>query len=189
MKPIEAAAALQQLLSAARRIVVFTGAGISTESGIPDFRSPDGIWSKFKPIQFHDFLASQELRTEAWRRKFILDRELLVATPNRGHRAVATLVSRGDCACVITQNIDGLHQASGVPTSKRVELHGNGTYATCLDCGARYELAPLQRAFETTGGVPDCAVSPLDERLGCSQARTVAAKGRRQCIRSSSRPS
>ena len=157
MNATEASAALQPWLRAAHRIVVFTGAGISTESGIPDFRSPAGIWSKFKPIQFHEFVASHEMRTEAWRRKFILDRELLAAAPNRGHRAVATLVSRGDCACVITQNIDGLHQASGVPTSKIVELHGNGTYAICLDCGARHELAPLQRAFETTGSVPDCA--------------------------------
>src|SRR6516225_8522789 len=109
-------------------VVVFTGAGISTESGIPDFRSPGGIWTRYKPIDFAEFLASEEARREAWRRKFATDPTIRQAKPNRGHRAVAALVERGKAAAVITQNIDGLHQASGVPDARVIELHGNTTY-------------------------------------------------------------
>jgi NAD-dependent deacetylase len=106
---------LRHLIERARRAVVFTGAGISTESGIPDFRSPGGVWTKQAPIDFQDFVASEEARRLSWRRRFASDAVMRNAEPNRGHRAVATLVRRGNAAAVITQNIDGLHQASGVP--------------------------------------------------------------------------
>jgi NAD-dependent protein deacetylase/lipoamidase len=149
-------AALAEAIAAARRAVVFTGAGISTESGIPDFRSPGGIWTRLAPIEFSDFLASAEARRETWRRRFALDETLALAAPNRGHRAVAELVRHGIAAAVITQNIDGLHQASGVPADRVVELHGNTTYATCLDCGKRYELAPLRAAFACDETPPAC---------------------------------
>ncbi len=148
--------ALKKLINACEQLVVFTGAGISTESGIPDFRSPQGIWSKMQPIQFQDFLASDEMRRESWRRKAIIDEDIDRALPNRGHRAVSALVASGKCHTVITQNIDGLHQASGVPENKLVELHGNGTYAACLDCGARYELAPILKAFKVDETLPIC---------------------------------
>jgi NAD-dependent deacetylase len=147
---------LSSCLASANRIVCFTGAGISTESGIPDFRSPNGLWSQFKPIEFQDFISDEAHRREAWRRKFIIDRDMRRAQPNRGHRAVAHLVADGRCACVITQNIDGLHQQSGIPANKIVELHGNGTYASCLECSARVELAPIQAAFELDGSLPYC---------------------------------
>jgi NAD-dependent deacetylase len=147
---------LQRLLAASRRAVVFTGAGISTESGIPDFRSPGGIWTQMKPIMFQDFCASREMRREAWRRRFASDPVMRAAEPNRGHRAVARLVREGKVSAVITQNIDGLHQASGIPDRQVIELHGNTTYAICLDCGERYELEPLRAAFEREGDVPDC---------------------------------
>ncbi len=149
--------ALAKLLDASRQMVIFTGAGISTESGIPDFRSPQGIWSKMQPIQFQDFLASEEMRREAWRRKTIIDKDIDNALPNRGHRAVSALVTSGKCHTVITQNIDGLHQASGIPEENIVELHGNGTYAACLDCGERYELAPILNAFNVDESLPVCA--------------------------------
>src|SRR4051812_48199827 len=150
-------ASLRSMIEQARRIVVFSGAGISTESGIPDFRSPgSGTWEKMKPIYFDDFLRSAEARREAWRRRFESDATMRAAEPNRGHRAVARLVREGKVAAVITQNIDGLHQASGIPERQVIELHGNTTYATCLDCAERYELAPLQVAFERDGDVPDC---------------------------------
>jgi NAD-dependent deacetylase len=151
------AAPLAAHLNAARRLVFFTGAGISTESGIPDFRSPGGIWSRMAPIPFQDFLGSEEMRREAWRRKMATDVPMRAAAPNRGHRAVAELVSRGLCACVITQNIDGLHQTSGVPQEKLVELHGNATYAVCLSCGMRHELAAIFAAFERDETLPLCA--------------------------------
>ena len=109
---------LEVLLGESQRTVIFTGAGISTESGIPDFRSPNGIWSKTTPIYYQDFVASEEARREAWRRKMIADREMREAEPNRGHRAVAELVSRDTVTSVITQNIDGLHQKSGVSDVK-----------------------------------------------------------------------
>lgn len=148
--------ALRELLRGARRAVVFTGAGISTESGIPDFRSPGGIWSRMAPIEFDDFVRHEHMRREAWRRKFETDKSIRAAAPNRGHRAVASLVARGVVSCVITQNIDGLHQASGVPEDRLVELHGNTTYARCLSCTQRHELDPIREAFEAHGTLPVC---------------------------------
>jgi NAD-dependent deacetylase len=144
------------IIERARQAVVFTGAGISTESGIPDFRSPGGIWTKMAPIDFSDFLASEEARRETWRRRFEADDTWRNAQPNRGHRAVAELVRRGTAAAVITQNIDGLHQASGVPVAQVIELHGNSTYAHCLDCARRYEIAEVRAAFEKDEAAPVC---------------------------------
>lgn len=152
----QAADRLRDLLRAARRVVVFTGAGISTESGIPDFRGPGGLWTRNKPIEFGDFLASEEMRRENWRRKIEVDKTIRPAEPNRGHLAVAALVRRGLATAVVTQNVDGLHQKSGVPDERVIELHGNGTYATCLDCGTRYELDAIKAAFEIDETPPTC---------------------------------
>jgi NAD-dependent deacetylase len=148
---------LRELIGSAKRIVAFTGAGISTESGIPDFRSPGGIWTRYKPIYFDDFMASDEMRRESWRRKFATDETMLKAEPNAGHRALAKLVEQGRMSTIITQNVDGLHQRSGVPDSKVIELHGNATYASCLDCGHRHELEPIRKAFLGSGKLPLCA--------------------------------
>jgi len=147
---------LREMIDGAQRIVAFTGAGISTESGIPDFRSPGGIWTKYQPIYFDDFMSSEEMRREAWRRKFATDETMLKAEPNAGHRALARLVELGKMTAIITQNVDGLHQRSGVPASKIIELHGNATYASCLDCGQRHELAPIRKAFVGKGTLPLC---------------------------------
>ena len=148
---------LAACLKRCRRAVVFTGAGISTESGIPDFRSPGGIWSRNAPIDFRTFLASDEARRESWRRKLEIDRNVSRAAPNRGHLAVAELVRAGRVLAVVTQNIDGLHQLSGVPDEALVELHGNGTYARCLSCRERYELEPILRAFQADETLPICS--------------------------------
>jgi len=147
---------LRQLMQASRRAVIFTGAGISTESGIPDFRSPGGIWEKYRPIEYADFLASEAQRIEYWRRKFELEPVIGAARPNAGHYAVARLLQDGPVACVVTQNIDGLHQQAGVPDDCIVELHGNTTYAVCLRCGDRYGLAEIRVAFEQNGAAPVC---------------------------------
>jgi NAD-dependent deacetylase len=147
---------LARLIERARQAVVFTGAGISTESGIPDFRSPGGIWTRMAPIDFSDFLSSEEARRETWRRRFEADDTWRKARPNRGHRAIAELVRLGTVAAVITQNIDGLHQASGIPAEQVIELHGNSTYAHCLDCARRYEIADLRVGFERDGAAPVC---------------------------------
>jgi NAD-dependent deacetylase len=147
---------LRSLIGDCKRGVVFTGAGISTESGIPDFRSPGGIWTKYQPIQFQDFMQSEEMRREFWRRKFATDEVMRKARPNMGHLAVAKLVQNGKIASVITQNVDGLHQESGVPDEKVIELHGNSTYATCLDCGKRYEIDAIGEAFKKDKTLPVC---------------------------------
>jgi NAD-dependent deacetylase len=147
---------LKRMIADAGTIVGFTGAGISTESGIPDFRSPGGIWTKYKPIEFSDFMASEEARRETWRRKFATEPTLNKATPNAGHRALAKLVEQGKMPAIITQNIDGLHQASGVPDNKVIELHGNTTYAACLDCRRRYELDWVRNIFADDERLPVC---------------------------------
>ncbi|HET6182565.1 MAG TPA: Sir2 family NAD-dependent protein deacetylase [Acetobacteraceae bacterium] len=149
-------AKLGGLLETSRQAVIFTGAGISTESGIPDFRSPGGFWTRHAPIYFDEFLTSEAARRETWRRRFSMDETLKAARPNRGHVAVAELIRRGTAQTVITQNIDGLHQAAGVPADRVIELHGNTTYAACLDCNARYELEPIRAAFERDGTLPRC---------------------------------
>ena len=149
-------AELTRMIAAARRMVVFTGAGISTESGIPDFRSPDGVWSKMKPIYFQEFVAREDKRREAWERAFSGRAGWVGRKPNAGHMAVARLVAQGRCSAVITQNVDNLHQASGVPPEKVIELHGNASYATCLECGLRHELEDLKALYEATGDLPAC---------------------------------
>ncbi len=149
---------LRRMIDEARRIVFFTGAGISTESGIPDFRSPGtGLWTKMKPIQFQDFLASDEIRQESWRRRFEGERAMERAEPNRGHRAIARLVETGKVLAVITQNVDNLHQDSGVPDDRVIELHGNASYAKCLGCELRYEMAELEAQFRRHGRVEPCS--------------------------------
>jgi len=147
---------LQDLIATGRNIVVFTGAGISTESGIPDFRSPGGVWSRHKPINFQDFLASEAKRREYWRLKFLMDKDIRSAKPNAGHRAVARLVRSGKALCVITQNIDGLHQDAGIDEEHVIELHGNTTYAACLGCSRRFEPEAIRVAFERDESLPVC---------------------------------
>jgi NAD-dependent deacetylase len=144
------------LIAASRRMVAFTGAGISTESGVPDFRSPGSPWLANRPIPFDQFMASRDARAEAWRRKFVMDDLYAHAAPSRGHRALANLAAAGRLQAVITQNIDGLHQASGLGDRDVIELHGNGSYAACLACGLRCELADVRRRFEASGAAPDC---------------------------------
>lgn len=147
---------LQTLIDECNRAVVFTGAGISTESGIPDFRSPGGVWTKMQPIDFRDFVGSEDMRRESWRRRFEGGDKLVGAKPNKGHDAVAELVAKDKVSHVITQNVDNLHQDSGVPDDKVIELHGNATYAACLDCRKRYELNDLREPFLERGEIPIC---------------------------------
>lgn len=147
---------LADLIAQSRRAVVFTGAGISTESGIPDFRSPGGVWSRMKPIWFDEFVKSEERRREAWNRVFANSSGWVGARPNAGHLAVARLVAAGKVAAVITQNVDNLHQDSGVPAEQVIELHGNASYAKCLACGLRHELEVLKQSFLGEDRIPEC---------------------------------
>jgi NAD-dependent deacetylase len=149
---------LRRLIDDAQRIVFFTGAGISTESGIPDFRSPGtGLWTKMSPIQFQDFLASDEVRQESWRRRFTGARAMDGASPNIGHRAIARLAEAGRTLAVITQNVDNLHQDSGLPDDMVIELHGNASYAKCLSCELRYEIADLEARFRRHERIDPCS--------------------------------
>ena len=153
-----AGADLRGLVEKARQVVGFTGAGISTECGVPDFRSPGSPWMIHKPMPFDEFLASPAARREAWRRKFIMDDLYRDAAPGRGHLALGALVAAGRMPAIVTQNIDGLHHSAGMPAERVIELHGNGTYATCLTCGWRHELAAIRPAFEASGEPPRCII-------------------------------
>ncbi len=142
-------------LADARRPVAFTGAGISTESGIPDFRSPGGVWSRNKPVYYDDFLASAEARFEYWRQKAEIAGDFEVAQPNAGHLTLARWEQSGRLAGVITQNIDGLHQQAG--SRYVLELHGTARWIECVDCHERFEPLPLIAVFRQQQAVPDCA--------------------------------
>ena len=159
----------KELINESSEIVVFTGAGISTESGIPDFRSPGGLWTKFKPIDFESFMSSEDVRIESWRRKFNIDNTISKAKPNKGHEAIAHLVKKGKVNAVITQNVDNLHQDSGIPMDKVIELHGNTTYAICLSCKKRYEINVIKKEFLKTEIPPVC-----DECDGIIKTATIS---------------
>jgi NAD-dependent deacetylase len=132
------------------KIVVFTGAGVSTESGIPDFRSPGGVWDRYDPNEFlyHKFLSSEETREKYWAFSMSLWPVITKAEPNPAHIAIEYLHRLGKLDCVITQNIDGLHQRAGVPDDKVIELHGTMRYVVCLDCGKRYKREEIQQRLE-----------------------------------------
>lgn len=147
---------LGDMIASAGIIVPFTGAGISTECGIPDFRSPGGIWTRNRPITFDEFVASQQARDESWRRRFAMEEVFAAAKPGRGHRALASLHRAGKIPAVITQNIDNLHQASGFAADRVIELHGNTTYARCIGCGQAYQLDWVKRRFDKDGAAPYC---------------------------------
>ena len=148
---------LGEMIASAKRIVPFTGAGISTECGIPDFRSPGGIWTRHRPIMFDEFVASQEARNESWTRRFAMEPTFAAAKPGRGHRALAALYKAGKSPGVITQNIDNLHQVSGIAPDDVIDLHGNPTYARCLDCGKRFDIPWVRQKFSESGIAPSCS--------------------------------
>jgi NAD-dependent deacetylase len=147
---------LRDMIAQARRITAFTGAGISTDSGISDFRSPGGVWSRMKPILFQDFVADEAQRREAWHRAFSGRAGWTGRAPNAGHMALVRLAKAGRLAQVITQNVDNLHQASGLSADQVIELHGNASHATCLSCDLRHEIEDLRPAFEVHGQLPVC---------------------------------
>jgi len=148
---------LAQLIIESKKVIVFTGAGISTESGIPDFRSPGGIWSKYDPEDFtiQKFLSGPAARKAIW--KMSAESGLLTeAEPNPAHYAIAELYHLGKLDCVITQNIDNLHQKAGVPEDKVFELHGNTRWAVCLSCRRRFPMPEVLQKIKAGIEVPDC---------------------------------
>ena len=147
---------MAQKIAEAGTNVVFTGAGISTESGIPDYRSPGGIWDKFQPIYFQEFMTSKEARIEYWRRKSELYPDLVRAKPNPAHMAVFHLYEMGLVEAVITQNIDGLHQQSGLPEDSVIELHGNTLRVRCMHCESISSAHEVQKRIEEGDSAPEC---------------------------------
>ncbi len=147
---------IAERIAKAGKNVVFTGAGISTESGIPDYRSKGGIWDKFQPVYFDDFMSSKSARIEYWRRKSELYYDLAQAEPNTAHEALVTLYEKGYLEAVITQNIDGLHQKAGLPDEKVLELHGNTLRVRCMSCGKTSSIHEAQKRIEAGDLAPEC---------------------------------
>ncbi len=147
---------LQDLIKKSEQLVFFTGAGISTNSGIPDFRGPKGVWKTSKPIYFQEFISSKDKRLESWERKFSNELSIDSAKPNEGHFKIAEIMKSKDESHLITQNVDNLHQDSGISGAQITELHGNATYAKCLDCEQRYDLNLLKEEFLVTKEPPIC---------------------------------
>lgn len=149
---------LAGMIASARRILAFTGAGISTESGIPDFRSPGGVWDRYAPIRYQDFLRDAESRRETWRRGLHTYPVVAGAQPNAAHLALVELERRGRLAAVVTQNIDGLHQKAGHDPNVVVELHGNAHRVRCIECGAGFEREQIHQRVVAGEEEPPCAV-------------------------------
>ena len=171
---------LSKYIKKAKKIVIFTGAGISTESGIPDFRGPKGIWKSVSPIFFQDFISSEEVRIESWKRKFS-DKDIIKkALPNIGHIAVSAIINDKPGSHLITQNVDNLHQDAGLSEVKITEIHGNSTYAKCLDCQKRYELEPIKEQFLKNQTIPYCEeCSGIVKQATISFGQSMPEKGMR----------
>jgi len=143
-------------IAEAGRNIVFTGAGVSTESGIPDFRGKGGIWDRFKPVYYDEFMSSRDARIEHWRQKMELYDGLMRAKPNPAHVGITVLHRMGLVEAVITQNIDGLHQAAGLPADKVIELHGNTTRAVCVSCGTLFSIQEIRQRIRAGDPAPEC---------------------------------
>jgi NAD-dependent deacetylase len=147
-----------KLVKTSKSTVILTGAGISTESGLPDFRSDNGFWTKNKPIQFNEFLLSEEKQRLSWERNIELHSLLKNIKPNLGHMFVEKIISLQKNNFLITQNIDGLHQKSGVPKNKIIEIHGSAIEAACLECEAKQNILDFHDAIKFEGPLPKCTV-------------------------------
>lgn len=139
-----------------RAIVFFTGAGISTESGVPDFRSPGGVWTRYQPVLFQDFLASEAARIQHWQLKKATYELFKTVKPNIGHYAIYEFEQRGQLLGLITQNIDGLHKLAGTSEEKLIELHGTDRLVTCLNCGKRYAPVDIYENLGEEFTAPTC---------------------------------
>jgi NAD-dependent deacetylase len=147
---------LVELLRGARKILVFTGAGISTNSGIPDFRGPDGVWKKRQPVYYHDFMRSEAARIEHWDYKLEAWPTFRAAKPNATHRAIVNLECASKVRAVVTQNIDALHASAGTIAEHLIELHGTNAFVECQSCGKRSDPEPHFESFRQTRRPPVC---------------------------------
>lgn len=170
-------------LKASKALVFFTGAGISTESGVPDFRSPGGVWTKYRPVLFQDFLASESARVQHWQLKKATYELFKTVQPNLAHFAICAYEQRGQLSGLITQNIDGLHTIAGIPDEKLVELHGTDRLVTCLRCGKRYQPADVYETLGEEFTAPTCDACGgflKSANISFGQSMPVAAMQRAQ---------
>jgi NAD-dependent deacetylase len=193
MKPLNGMSQNIELLAKeivnSKHLIAFTGAGISTESGIPDYRSKGGIWDKFRPVYIDEFMSSQESRIKYWQRKTELYSALVNAPPNAAHRGLAELYRLGFLKTVITQNIDGLHQKAGVPDDATIELHGNNLRVRCMSCGSLSSIHEAHERIQSGDLAPECEcggfLKPDTISFGQSLRSDVLAKADEQCRLSS----
>ena len=158
---------IADLILSSSKIVVLTGAGISTESGLPDFRSDNGFWKNNKPIQFNDFIRDEKLRRLSWLRNIELHKLLKQITPNSGHELVKKIISLNKANILITQNIDGLHQESGMDQNQIIEIHGNAKRAACLDCHKINNIYDFHNSVNQDLKLPKCSFWQRDGK-GCN---------------------
>ncbi|MCG8636463.1 MAG: Sir2 family NAD-dependent protein deacetylase [Desulfobacterales bacterium] len=156
-KTLEQISEIARRIKSARSVVAFTGAGISTESGIPDYRSQGGLWDKFRPVYFDEFMSSEKARVEYWKQRLEMEKGLKHARPNKGHKALARLERAGHLRTLITQNIDGLHQASGIPEEKIIELHGNSRRIRCMSCSGLTTWEVAMERISSGEPAPECS--------------------------------
>lgn len=172
-----------------KHLIAFTGAGISTESGIPDYRSQGGIWDKFRPVYIDEFMSSRESRIKYWQRKAALYSTLINAQPNAAHRGLAELYRLGLLKTVITQNIDGLHQKAGIPDNATIELHGNNLRVRCMSCASLSSIHDAHRRIKSGDLAPECEcggfLKPDTISFGQSLCPDVVANADKQCRLSS----
>ena len=149
-----------QIINEAQKILVFSGAGMSTESGIPDFRSPGGVWSKYDPLDFYfdKIISSEKTREKYWKMSTEFYGTMKDAVPNRAHLAIKALEDRGKLLAIVTQNIDNLHHKAGNSPEKIIEIHGTAFSVSCLSCGKKYERAEIQKRLNSGVKVPYCDI-------------------------------
>lgn len=150
---------IAEKIKASKRLIIFTGAGISTESGIPDYRSKGGLWTKFQPIYFDEFMSSEDARLRYWEHHLDMGKSLSASKPNIGHNSIAALHKHGFLKTVITQNIDGLHQQSGIPDTDIIELHGNATRVRCMSCRRLFSWKSTKEMIRQGNNPPECDCS------------------------------
>lgn len=184
----EAISELAALLKQSRRVLAFTGAGISTASGIPDFRGPGGVWTRRTPVTLQQFLASEDARVDYWEYKLEGHAEFRDAKPSAGHLALVELERRGVLGAVVTQNIDGLHQAAGTSAARLIELHGTNAFVECISCEFREPSARALELFERTRRPPTCPaceawLKPAVVMFGQALDLDLLARARREAAR------
>jgi len=177
-----------QKIKTSKHLVVFTGAGISTESGISDYRSQGGIWDKFKPIYFDEFMSSEESRIKYWEQRLDMEKSLSVAKPNKGHKSLAKLHELEILKALITQNIDGLHEVSGIPKEKIIELHGNTRRVRCMSCKKLISWEKTQARIDAGDKAPVCSCGGFfkPDTISFGQAMPVEETQRAEVLSSRS---